>query len=295
MEYTFVIADVFTDTPFGGNQLAVFPDARGLSEQQMQDLAREFGFSETTFAFPPENPDHTRRLRIFTPSNELPFAGHPTVGTASVLAAGGFVEMTASETTLILEENVGPIAVQINGTYSRLISNTAFRRPAERPTPRAVAAALSLPGDAVRDCWYGSVGVAFCLVHLASSEAVDRAVIDRAEWSARMADGWSPHLFVFAGDLGNGSTLHARMFAPALGIEEDPATGSAAAALVASLVQHPTHDDTDFHLRIAQGIRMGRPSRFDVSAHRRSGQFSHVTIGGHTTVIGQGVISLPGR
>ncbi|MBF6329936.1 PhzF family phenazine biosynthesis protein [Nocardia transvalensis] len=293
MEYTFVIADVFTETPFGGNQLAVFPDAGGLSEQQMQDLAREFGFSETTFAFPPENPDHTRRLRIFTPSNELPFAGHPTVGTASVLAAGGFVDTTAPETTLILEETVGPIAVRIDGTYSRLIFTPPFRRPEERPTLRAVAAALSLSGEVVRGCWYGSVGVPFCLVHLADSEAVDRAAIDRAEWSTGLADGWSPHLFVFAGDLDDGSTLHARMFAPDLRIEEDPATGSAAAALVASLVQDSAHDDTDYHLRITQGVRMGRPSLIDASAHRRSGRLSHVTIGGHTTVIGQGVVSLP--
>ncbi|MGY2093275.1 PhzF family phenazine biosynthesis protein [Nocardia gipuzkoensis] len=291
MEHTFVIADVFTRTPFGGNQLAVFPDARGLSDRQMQDLASEFGFSETTFAFPPENPEHTRLVRIFTPTSELPFAGHPTVGTASVLATGGFLPPASGN--LILEEKVGPIPVDIDGTYSRFTSTTPFRQSREHPPRNAVTAALSLTHDDVLDCWYGSVGVNFCLVHLTSNDAVDRAALDRDQWTTRIADTWASQLYLFAGDLSGRGDVYARMFAPAFGIDEDPATGSAAAALVASLAHNSTLTDTDLRLHIDQGVTMGRPSCIDATAHRRDDHLTHVTVGGHTTIIGKGMISLP--
>jgi trans-2,3-dihydro-3-hydroxyanthranilate isomerase len=293
MEYSFVIADVFTQTPFGGNQLAVFPDGRGLSEQRMQDLAREFGFSETTFVFPPEDPRHTCRLRIFTPTNELPFAGHPTVGTASVLATGGHVDVEAPTATLIIEENIGPVTVEITDTFSRFTTTTPFQAPQAGPSPKAVAAALSLAEEDIRECWYGSVGLEFCYVHLNSADSVDHATLDRAEWSAGIADGWSPHLYVFAGEFRNHGHLHARSFVPALGIDEDPATGSAAAGLVAMLAQRSTEANADHHLRIDQGIRMKRPSLIDTTAHTEQGRLTHVTVGGYTTVVGQGTITLP--
>jgi trans-2,3-dihydro-3-hydroxyanthranilate isomerase len=111
--YQFYTADVFTDTQFGGNQLAVLPDARGLTTEQMAAITREFNYSESTFVFPPEDPKHTRRVRIFTPGGEVPFAGHPTVGTAHVLAAIGDVPLTGAETRIVLEENVGPVPVVI--------------------------------------------------------------------------------------------------------------------------------------------------------------------------------------
>src|ERR1044072_429251 len=110
MPYTFYTADVFTDTRFGGNQLAVLPDARGLTTEQMLAITREFNYSESTFVFPPENPKHTRHIRIFTPGGEVPFAGHPTVGSAHVLAAIGEIPLTGDETHIVLEEGVGPVA-----------------------------------------------------------------------------------------------------------------------------------------------------------------------------------------
>ena len=292
-EYEFLIADVFTQKPFGGNQLAVVPDARGLSERPMQEIAREFGFSETTFVFPPEDSAHTRRVRIFTPTDELAFAGHPTVGTASILATG-YLDLAAPNATLILEENIGPITVEIDGAYSRLTSTTPFEAPLDRPSPKAVAAALSLSEDDVVDCWYGGVGLGFCYVQLTGAEAVDRVDIDKAEWSTSIAGGWSPHLYVFAGDLRDNGRLQARGFAPALGVEEDPATGSAAAGLVASLVQRSTAASSDLRLRIDQGVRMGRPSRIDTSAHARHGHLTRVTVGGYTTVVATGTITPSG-
>jgi trans-2,3-dihydro-3-hydroxyanthranilate isomerase len=117
--HRYLTADVFTDVAFGGNQLAVFPDARGIPEHRLQDVAREFNFSETTFVFPPSDPAHTRQVRIFTPGRELPFAGHPTIGTAHVLAAIGDVPLTGATTSIVLEERVGPIPVTIRAEDGR--------------------------------------------------------------------------------------------------------------------------------------------------------------------------------
>jgi trans-2,3-dihydro-3-hydroxyanthranilate isomerase len=291
VDHTFFLADVFTQRAFGGNQLAVFPDARGLSDAAMQALAREFNFSETTFVLPPDDPArdprHARRLRIFTPSEELPFAGHPTVGTAAVLAAHGEVGES-----LVLEEGVGPVAVEVAGTYSRFTVTAPFETTGEKPPTAAVAASLSLPGDAILDAWYGGIGLHFCYVRLPDAATVDRAVPDRAAWSAGLAGGWSPNLYVFAGEFGDGGLLHARSFVPGTGMEEDPATGSAAAGLVASLaVRSPSAAAPEPALRIDQGVAMGRPSRIDATAHTRDGRLTGVSIGGHTVIVGQGTIT----
>ncbi len=189
MSHRFAIADVFTGTAFGGNQLAVFPDARGLSDRAMQALAREFNFAETTFVLPPEDPRHTRRVRIFTPAAEIPFAGHPTVGTAAVLARLGLIEVPGGTTTVVLEEGVGPVAVDIvfdgASTVTRLTLETDVESPADRPAPEAVAAALTLPADAVVDAWFAGVGIPFCFVHLADRGAGDRAPIRQVDGALR--------------------------------------------------------------------------------------------------------------
>jgi trans-2,3-dihydro-3-hydroxyanthranilate isomerase len=221
MPHRFVIADVFTETAFGGNQLAVFPDGRGLSDRAMQALAREFNFAETTFVLPPQDPRHARRVRIFTPKAELPFAGHPTVGTAAVLARLGLVPIAGGAATIVLEEGIGPIAVEIKlrgeTVFAHLVTEKEVESPSARPARSQVAAALSLPEDAVLDTWFAGMGVRFCFVHLASREAVDRAVLDRAAWSAHFAKAWSPQLYFFAGRLASGSRLYVRMFAPPSG------------------------------------------------------------------------------
>ena len=161
MAYEFTIADVFTRTPFGGNQLAVFHDARGLSDRAMQALAREFNFPESTFILPPRDPAHTRRVRIFTPHTELPFAGHPTVGTAAVLVHRGLVNLESGAARIVLEEGVGPIVVAVShrdGTLtSRFTVNRGPETPESRPSRSAAAAALSLPADAIIDSWFASV------------------------------------------------------------------------------------------------------------------------------------------
>jgi trans-2,3-dihydro-3-hydroxyanthranilate isomerase len=296
MAYPFVIADVFTRTAFGGNQLAVFPDARGLSDRAMQALAREFNFAETTFVLPPADPRHTRRVRIFTPTRELPFAGHPTIGTAAVLAGRGLVDQTGPRLGVILEEGVGPVAVEVrlDGSvpYARLTREGEVEKPSTRPSRPAAAAAISLSERDVLDAWFASVGVAFAFVHLASAEAVDRAVLERAAWAASFSKAWAPNLYLFAGEPAPGSRLYVRMFGPAFGIEEDPATGSGAAALAGCLADRLTTDGT-FAWQIDQGVCMGRPSQLEASAERRGDRTVAVRVGGSTVLVGEGSMTVP--
>lgn len=297
MSHQFVIADVFTETAFGGNQLAVFPDGRGLSDRAMQAVAREFNFPETTFVLPPRDAAHTRRVRIFTPATEVPFAGHPNVGTAAVLAHRGLVTMRDGGANLIFEEGVGPVAVQVRMAGDALTSRLTLERGAEVPSMRPsigdAAAALSLPIDAVVDTWFATVGLPFCFIHLASADVVDRAALDRAAWSARFAGAWSPNLFLFAGSITAGGQLHARMFAPAFGIQEDPATGSAAAALAGSLADRLADTDGTCTWRIAQGVAMGRPSLMEAAADKVAGRVVRIHVGGSTVIVGDGAMSIP--
>ncbi|WP_248868037.1 PhzF family phenazine biosynthesis protein [Streptomyces halobius] len=193
MDYRFVIADVFTEQPLGGgNQLAVFPDARGMSAATMQTPAREFGFSETTVVFPLAS-RHSYQLRIFTPHMELPFAGHPTIGTASVLAVGGHGRSEAGE-RMTSEEGIGPVTVDVRGIFSRMAVDFPFEAPCHRPPVKTITQVLSLTGEDIVECWYGGAGLPFCYVRLTSADAVDRAVLDKAVWAAGVADGWPPHL-----------------------------------------------------------------------------------------------------
>lgn len=297
MPHRFLIADVFTETAFGGNQLAVFPDGRGLTDRAMQALAREFNFAETTFVLPPQDPRHTRRVRIFTPRTELPFAGHPTVGTAAVLARLGLIPISNGAATVVLEEGVGPIPVEIRirgeTVLAHLVTEKEVEIPSARPAPAAAASALSLPEDAVLEAWFAGVGVRFCFVHLASRAAVDRALLDRAAWSTNFANAWSPNLYFFAGGLAPGSRLYARMFAPALGIDEDPATGSGAAALAGFLAARSPGENGTFKWEIDQGIAMGRPSFIEASAEKRPGRSARVKVGGATVLVGEGTMTVP--
>ncbi len=297
MPHRFVIADVFTEKAFGGNQLAVFPDGRGLSDRAMQSLAREFNFAETTFVLPPQDPRHLRRVRIFTPKSELPFAGHPTVGTAAVLARLGIFPLSDGAASIVLEEGIGPITVEIKLHEETVIAHLVTEKEVEtaptRPARDAAASALSLPGEAVLETWFASVGVPFCFVHLASKDAVDHAVLDRAAWSANFAKAWSPHLYFLAGRLAPGSRLYARMFAPALGIEEDPATGSGAAALAAFLAARSPGESGILRWEIDQGVAMGRPSFIEASAEKRPGKTARVRVGGATVLVGEGTMTVP--
>ena len=288
MGFDFVLVDVFSDRAFGGNQLAVFPDATGIADGTMQQLAREFNFSESTFVLPPSDPSCTCRVRIFTPNQELPFAGHPTVGTAAVLAS------LRGEKQFVFEEGIGPVAVAIDGDAIRFrLRSPRYESSPGAPPAAAIARALSLPQDAIADCWYGGVGLKFCFIRLATPELVDRAVLDMAAWSDGMAGGWAQEMYVFAGDFRDGARLHARMFGPGVGVDEDPATGSACASLIASLAARSPEQDGTYRLRIDQGVAMGRPSVLEGSARKEAGQITDVFVGGSAAIVGHGTMTLP--
>jgi trans-2,3-dihydro-3-hydroxyanthranilate isomerase len=264
--HRFVIADVFTDRPFSGNQLAVIPDARGLSDEAMQAIAHDFNFPESTFVLP-EN-----RVRIFTPKNEMQFAGHPTVGTAAVLAHLRGLELPAE---LVLVEGIGPVPVELERRGALIHARFTIEKPVEvlreKPERAHAAAALALPPELVVDTWFANGGVRFALVRLKDKAAVDRAQLDRAAWTRHFKDAWASQLYFFSGD----TQVYARMFAPALGIFEDPATGSAGVALGGVLGKA--------RLTIEQGVAMGRPSRLEVTSGN-----GRISVGGTTVIWAQG-------
>jgi trans-2,3-dihydro-3-hydroxyanthranilate isomerase len=296
MQYRFHIVDVFSSTPFGGNQLAVLPDAAGISTQGMQKIAREFNFAETTFVLPKEDPANTCRVRIFTPRAELDFAGHPTVGTACALVMKQRVQ-AADPIRLILEENIGPVIVDVarrnGGFHGTLTLSGKIEEPAGAPSCTDLAAVLSVEPAEVSQVFFAGVGVPFCFAQLRSSEAVDRAAINRAGWAATLARAWSPHVFFFAGDLRDGGQLYARMWAPALGVEEDPATGSACAALVGAMASKPEFGGTAYRLSIQQGVSIGRRSEIEAEARKRDDVVTSVSVGGATAWIASGEIDVP--
>jgi trans-2,3-dihydro-3-hydroxyanthranilate isomerase len=292
--YEFLTCDVFTRRRFGGNPLAVFPRAEGLDAAQMQAIARELNLSETTFVLPPEDAAHTARVRIFTPGGELPFAGHPTVGTAYALALTGRVPLAQSD--LVFEQGVGPVAVSVErdaaGTPLRCTLATP-RGPArvDSPEPAAAecAALLGLAsGDVQSDaeCW--SCGVPFLIVQLTSADALGRARLDSARWHASLAATPSALVFVVARAADH---WRARMFAPGLGVPEDPATGGAAAAFAGWLANRGATPAT----RIVQGVEMGRPSEMELAWTSEAGTTSRVLsarVGGAAVLMSEGRLHL---
>ena len=300
MSWRFHIVDVFTASAFAGNALAVLPDARGLTTAQMQAIAREFNFSETTFVFPDEASAGRPRVRIFTPGSELDVAGHPTIGTACALVMHGCLGVDLGvPARLILEENVGPIAVEVdrrNGVFHGALTIEAeIEMPLGAPSAADAAVVLSLDPADVRQTFFAGVGLSFCFIELGSEAAVDRAAIDRAAWSRALAPSWSPHVFLFAGRLEDGGTLYARMFGPALGVEEDPATGSACAALVGALASRPEVGDGDLRLSIRQGVAMGRPSAIEALARKRGGRVASIAVAGAVSPVATGEIEAPAQ
>jgi trans-2,3-dihydro-3-hydroxyanthranilate isomerase len=296
MKYQFHIVDVFSSTPFGGNQLAVLPDAAGISTEGMQKIAREFNFGETTFVLPKSDPANTCRVRIFSPRAELDFAGHPTVGTACALVMNQ-KERLDDSTRLILEENVGPVTVDVtrrNGVFrGTLTLSRKIDAPTGAPSPAELAAVLSIEPAAVSRVFFAGVGLPFCFAQLKSNEVVDRAAINRTAWAATLAGAWSPNVFFFAGNLHDGGKLYARMCAPALGVEEDPATGSACAALVGAMASKPDFGGTAYRLSIQQGVSMGRRSEIEAEARKDGGVVTSVSVGGATAYVASGEIDVP--
>ena len=298
-KYAFVTVDVFTDRRFGGNPLAVFPDGRGLSDADMQALAAEFNLSETTFVLPPEDPANTARVRIFTPKSELPFAGHPNVGTGWVLAQEG----RDRDGVLRFEEIAGLVAVRLvrNGTA---VVGGRIRAPRELEIGRRIdrdtaAACASLPAAEVATGAHEpvmvSVGLPFALVELASLEALGRARPNVAAFAA--ADDRYRHpddrfsLFLYHRAAG-GLRIRARMFAPLSNTFEDPATGSASAALGAYLVSLDTRPNVSAAFTVEQGVEMGRRGLIEVEASKADGVVSDVWIQGRCVPAMRGVLEL---
>jgi trans-2,3-dihydro-3-hydroxyanthranilate isomerase len=292
MPYRFFIVDVFTQRAFGGNQLAVFPEADGLAPATMQALAREFNFGETTFVLAPTDPACAARVRIFTPRAELAFAGHPTIGTTAVLAVLGRLPIASGCRAAMLEEGIGPVAVeagvQEGPPFARFTLEPSLEMPGGAPAPADVARVLSLEPAQVREAAFASVGLPFCMVQLAEREAVDRATLDQAAWQTVFAAAWSNNIFLFAHGTAPRRDLYARMFAPALGVPEDPATGSACAALAALMAHRVPRPAGTFDWRFEQGVRMGRPSVINATAVKQDGRVSSVSIGGHSVIVAEG-------
>ena len=311
--YAYHWLDVFTQERFGGNQLVVFPDGRGLSDAQMAQIAREFNISETVFVLPPETPGGTRKLRIFTPARELPFAGHPTIGTAHLLATRLLDSPVTGDTELVLEEGVGPVRVaarpQADGTL--FVQLSAARAPEfsqsgdGRAGDRARAqsrAGRSRERSAAR---LRLVRHAVPIVPLRDTDALRRARLDPAEWMRIVNAGalggitdphWIDHVYPIARDASlaaRGVDLRVRMFAPGLGITEDAATGAAATALAAHLAAHATPErDGTFKWTIEQGIEMGRPSLLYLEADKRDGDITAVRVGGYAVWVGEGRLTI---
>lgn len=298
MAYQFYTADVFTEQRFGGNPLAVIPDARGLSTEQMQTITREFNLSETTFVFPPNDPANTFALRIFTPGSEIPFAGHPTVGTALVLLAIGKIALDGDATTIIFEEGVGPIRVDIRaeaGSAPTAVLTTA-RLPEVGPPPPDVATLaeiLSIAPEDIRQDQFApeavSCGVPFLFVPLRDLDALKRARTNLTAWENSLANYWAPQMFLFTTDSGEaGVDIRARMYAPSMGIAEDPATGAAAAAFAGYLAARDERRDGTLNWLIAQGVEMGRRSHISIAADMAAGAVTAVRVGGSAVLISEG-------
>lgn len=292
--YSFVTVDVFTDSRFGGNPLAVFTNAAGMSDEEMQVLARELKLSETTFVLPPENGDHTARVRIFNPVAEMAFAGHPNVGTALVLAA-----MTDTQATrMIFEEKAGLVEIEFqHGPDGQALSATV-----EAPVPLTLS--LEISPDLIAKCIdlnpaqiettthlpvVASVGHPFVLAEV-TPEALSVAAPDVAALRTAVAerpeleDQLSIHLYAR-----EGAGMRARLFAPLAGTWEDPATGSANAALAAYLLSLTDEDRITFE--VSQGVEMGRPSLLQVAAWRASDGF-RASVSGRCVKVLEGVAHL---
>ena len=297
MKYHYFICDVFTEQRFGGNQLAVLPDAQKLSDWQMQQVAREFNFSETAFVLPAET-GHTRKVRIFTPTTEIPFAGHPNIGTAFVLAETGALGKEIPDTVLF-EEKAGLVSIEIQ---ANLDSPTSFELKApqvltlqEFPAIRSVAKALSLRENEIVVTTHAptvaSVGLPFLFVEVLDLSVLSQVRIDMAGFDRLLVEGAVPYVHVYTPKTGS-TDIQARVFAPLDGVAEDPATGSANCALAALLSHYRSERDGEFSWCVFQGIELGRPSALRIRARKENGWVVASWVGGTCVMVSEGWIDV---
>lgn len=300
MSRRYAILDVFTNQILSGNPLAVVLDAEGLDDAAMQKIAAEFNLSETVFVLPPDNPTHSARIRIFTPGRELPFAGHPTVGTAILLAQERFGDIERDQdAVIVLEETIGTVRCGV-----KLKPNAAGF--AEFDCPRQskphgislgdkseVAAALNLATSDIgfenhRPTAY-EAGVPFAFVPVRDMAALAQAKPDLKAWSTAFGNSGKNDAYVYCRETKfHDAGFHARMFAPSMGIVEDPATGSAVAAFAGVIRDHDGLGDGTHFVRIEQGFEMNRPSLIDLEIDIQSGELKATRIGGQAILVARG-------
>jgi trans-2,3-dihydro-3-hydroxyanthranilate isomerase len=298
--YRYLHLDVFSDRLFGGNQLAVFLDSRGLAVSQMQAIAHEMNFAETTFVLPAERADTDVRMRIFTPSTELPIAGHPTIGSTFALARSGVIAPDRDQ--FVFGLGVGPVTVELAWRNDEL-SFAWMTQPL--PTFSApfrsiacAAAALGIPESAVADAGLPmevvSCGVPFLIVPVATRDAVDSATLNITAYGElmRALPATASGLFFFSHERGNGkATAYSRMFAPEVGVFEDPATGIASGPLGCYLVRHNVVTAAAARSILSlQGVKMGRPSEVHISIGVEGGDIRSVRVGGTSVLAGEGTL-----
>jgi trans-2,3-dihydro-3-hydroxyanthranilate isomerase len=292
MKRSFQTVDVFTDRKFGGNPLAVVTEAEGLTTEQMQAIAAEFNLAETTFVLPPKDPARTAQVRIFTPKAELPFAGHPNVGTAFVLARLG-----RGGDRLVFEEIAGLVPLDVT-RESGIVVATRLAAPQpltliETVSREIVASAVGLaPGDIVGEPVVAATGTKFLF-----AEVTSRAVLGKALYNVEVFRKHLPmertvgvHLYVAAAE--HGVDVQTRMFAPLFGVPEDPATGAANVTLIGLLAHYDARADLSLSLTIGQGFDMGRPSLLDASAEKKGGKVVATYIGGRCVPMLSGTIEV---
>ncbi len=299
----FYQADVFTSQPFGGNPVAVFPDADGLTDDELQQIAREMNLSETVFVFPPTDPAAVARLRIFTPTQEIPFAGHPVLGTFYVLAQIGRISTQEPVTTVVQECNIGLFPVELHAEQSRVVRVVMSQPKPEFLDPidaiddvYLIGGALSLPKHVIADTKWPlqvvSTGLPVLIVPVRTLTAV-RSINPDASAIINVCERFGANgIMVFTTvTVESFASVHARMFAPKIGILEDPATGSAGGALGAYLVQNgvvevgPTTD-----ILIEQGYEIDRPSRILVQVESDDDVIQGVKVGGHCVMVVEGTL-----
>jgi trans-2,3-dihydro-3-hydroxyanthranilate isomerase len=295
MPRRFVTLDVFTDRRFAGNPLAVVLDVEGLDAAAMQAIAREFNYPETVFVLPPSDPAHRARLRIFTPARELPFAGHPTVGTAVLL---GRIDGGTAAREIVVEEGIGPVRCLVE-PIDKERGRARFTLPqlpteaGTAPDDATIAAALGLsPGDlghaGLRPAVW-SAGMAVTFVPVARLAVVRDCRPESGRLVAALGEG---PVYVFSAETAEpGHAFHARMFAPGLGVPEDPATGAAAAAFAGLIGARGALADGEHAIAIEQGYEMGRPSLIRLALVMRGGKLASASVGGDAVVVMEGMLA----
>jgi trans-2,3-dihydro-3-hydroxyanthranilate isomerase len=296
----FTLVDVFTSRPFGGNQLAVFTDAATLSASEMQELAHEMNFSESTFVMSAES-GSARRVRIFTPKHEMPMAGHPTVGTTWVLASRGEIALESASVDATLQLGIGPVTVTIESSHGKPDFVWMAHREAEFGTKRndreRVAQALGISAVDIRDdlpIQSVSTGFPFTFVPLKTIDALAKCAPNEPAHSALLKPGeQSLPLYMFVASESGEFSARSRMFSPHDGVAEDPATGGAAApfgAYAATYGLIKPAPKASFLIR--QGVEMGRPSEIRVEVARKDGGAFAIRIGGRCAIVGEGAMFL---